>query len=1363
MLQAGEFSIPEIRAEGDFYDSDHCSIEIDRFFQILDEDENSDPSARHSPNSLEGLQCENFGPSEHYSAAVKHDKDSPPQDGMQQAMGIPSVEVGVLGSILQPSAYFGAYDSMARDESDRLYELPGSQIFPNWKLDQEKLDTSSQTNGKYSLRSDPFALQSDWLALSSSGHNNCFFDSATPSTNTVTSSSVDNRYLQNRAQGWNTQSEIAFGVANYFSDCTNSVKINYMDCKRENGFKHMKDRSSNQLEVKSETVMNLPPLSCYSMLQRKDEGSSNATLVDESCLGDGTMHAGGVASSGAPLGNRCTYNFEVASIESAVSLPVSPSAEVHGGQMTDIMCEASRHPPVSYCEGFTTDGVDASFADYASEHLLFGTYHQQSVPSNEQTVPSIKNERQDQLLIPHSMCSSSDLNLGVQERTLGVSQSVAYLMNTDVPEICYAELNGHQDNGFKCEGSEHSSLMSITRNCSSDADDGNSTCRASWKVFPDCRPFNPHKDMVSIKDGKQNKLLSSHSTFTHAVIDTDEAVDKSLSRDGSYDDSDTDICILEDMSDPRCQPLIADRGKHHPYTQRSTFIEPLHHPGVAGTRLRANDERLTFHVALQDLSQTKSEASPPDGVLAVPLLRHQRIALSWMVQKETASFHCSGGILADDQGLGKTVSTIALILMEKPPTAKLIPKVVEQAEINALNLDDDDDNGVHGGSVNITINKGPTESKNSFVAGNGRPAAGTLVVCPTSVLRQWAEELQNKVSREANLSVLVYHGSHRTRDPAELAKHDVVITTYSIVSMEVPKQPLDDQDDEEKIKLGADDLSVVTTNRKRKNPPSKKSSKNKKGMDGPLLESTARPLARVGWFRVVLDEAQSIKNHRTQVARACWGLRAKRRWCLSGTPIQNAVDDLYSYFRFLRYDPYAVYKSFCSNIKVPIHKNPTNGYKKLQAVLKTVMLRRTKGTLIDGMPIINLPPKFVSLKKVDFSDEERNFYSRLEADSRAQFKVYAAAGTVKQNYVNILLMLLRLRQACDHPLLVKGYDSNSVWRSSVETARKLPREKQIHLLNCLEACLAICSICNDPPEDAVVTICGHVFCNQCICEHLTGDDNLCPVTHCKVQLGVTCVFSKATLKSSLSDQLGHDCSLDSTELVRTPELCTEFLPADSSKIKAALQILESVSKPKHSTYDNTKPFDDFSSYSGSNYSLGEESNTHDKIHSNMGNGSSAPVAEKAIVFSQWTRMLDLLEARLKNSSIQYRRLDGTMSVVARDRAVKDFNTLPEVSVMIMSLKAASLGLNMVAACHVLLLDLWWNPTTEDQAIDRAHRIGQTRPVTVSRLTVKDTVEDRILALQERKREMVASAFGEDETGSRQTRLTVEDLEYLFMA
>ncbi|KAK9267856.1 hypothetical protein L1049_010293 [Liquidambar formosana] len=841
------------------------------------------------------------------------------------------------------------------------------------------------------------------------------------------------------------------------------------------------------------------------------------------------------------------------------------------------------------------------------------------------------------------------------------------------------------------------------------------------------------KQLGSVKDERECTLIQPKSMGSLVSKFSPESSQSNSSDHRSHVDDDTDVCILEDISvPPRSNPSAVHVNSLVP-SQRSTFIDPLLHMGVGGMRLKANDERLIFRVALQDLSQPKSEASPPDGFLAVPLLRHQRIALSWMVQKETASLHCSGGILADDQGLGKTISTIALILKERSPSSRSCEKDVEQGELETLNLDEDDE----------VLELDGMKSSDASVQVKGRPAAGTLVVCPTSVLRQWADELHNKVTSEANLSVLVYHGSNRTKDPCELAKYDVVLTTYSIVSMEVPKQPLVDKDDDEKGKPEAHVVPSMglSSSKKRKYPPSadKRGLKDKKGMDSALLESVARPLARVGWFRVVLDEAQSIKNHRTQVARACWGLRAKRRWCLSGTPIQNAVDDLYSYFRFLRYDPYAIYKLFCSSIKVPINRNPANGYKKLQAVLKTIMLRRTKGTLLDGEPIINLPPKSVELKKVDFSKEERDFYSRLEADSRAQFEVYAAAGTVKQNYVNILLMLLRLRQACDHPLLVKGYDSNSVWRTSVETAKKLPREKQIFLLNCLEASLAICGICNDPPEDAVVSICGHVFCNQCICEHLTGDDTQCPTTNCKVRLCLSAVFSKAALKSSLSDQSVQDSSFDcsGSELVEAPEPCSVSRSFDSSKIKAALEVLQSLSKPQDCTSRNSslKLLNEITSCpeSSSDPHSGEVlKDIPDKRNLVVDEGlndSIKVVGEKAIVFSQWTRMLDLLEDCLKNSSIQYRRLDGTMSVMARDKAVKDFNTLPEVSVMIMSLKAASLGLNMVAACHVLLLDLWWNPTTEDQAIDRAHRIGQTRPVTVLRLTVKDTVEDRILALQ----------------------------------
>ncbi|KAK4421240.1 Helicase-like transcription factor CHR28 [Sesamum alatum] len=830
-------------------------------------------------------------------------------------------------------------------------------------------------------------------------------------------------------------------------------------------------------------------------------------------------------------------------------------------------------------------------------------------------------------------------------------------------------------------------------------------------------------------------------------------------------DSDSDVCILEDMSAPACPSRIAMNTKSIVASQSFTSRDPGNHIVAAHSRFKPNDERVIFRVALQDLSQPKAEATPPDGVLSVPLLKHQRIALSWMVNKETKSACCSGGILADDQGLGKTISTIALILKERSPPSKTPKTNEKQSETETLNLDEDDDGALetyHQGAEPCQVNGSPTNGGKTSLQAKGRPSGGTLIVCPTSVLRQWSEELHNKVTSEADLSVLVYHGSNRTKDPLELAKYDVVVTTYAIVSMEVPKQPVVDENDDQ---IGSP-LKEFSSCRKRKLPEimsDKKSSvsrKARKGINNELLENMSGPLAKVGWFRVVLDEAQSIKNHRTQVARACWGLRAKRRWCLSGTPIQNAIDDLYSYFRFLRHEPYAVFRTFCEQLKVPIHRSPRNGYKKLQAVLKTVMLRRTKGTLIDGEPIVNLPPKTIELKKVDFSKEERDFYCRLEAESRAQFAEYAAAGTVKQNYVNILLMLLRLRQACDHPLLVKGFSSNSKMTSSIEMAKKLSREKQISLLNCLEASLAICGICSDPPEDAVVTVCGHVFCNQCICEHIIGDDTQCPTKKCKNSLTMSCVFSTTTLRIALSDKL-NVANTENSEVAEVSEPRLLRCPEDSSKIKAALDVLLSLSKPQDcATRTNGSEL----IHGGCSEKLrvcdsGEDNRSLDMNRDS--NNSVKVMGEKAIVFSQWTGMLDLLEACLKNSSIQYRRLDGTMPVAARDRAVKDFNSLPQVSVMIMSLKAASLGLNMVAACNVILLDLWWNPTTEDQAIDRAHRIGQKRPVSVFRLTVKDTVEDRILALQQRKRKMVSSAFGEDQTGSRQTRLTVEDLKYLF--
>ncbi|KAH0855056.1 hypothetical protein HID58_020536 [Brassica napus] len=837
--------------------------------------------------------------------------------------------------------------------------------------------------------------------------------------------------------------------------------------------------------------------------------------------------------------------------------------------------------------------------------------------------------------------------------------------------------------------------------------------------------------------------------------------------------------------------------------------DPIHRVGVGEDMNSENDERLIYQAALQDLNQPKTEIDLPPGILSVPLMRHQKIALAWMFQKETTSLHCSGGILADDQGLGKTVSMIALILKQKfesqlkseistkgeaeildldaddelenakheskshakpelnsRNSETTVLSIKEEAEILDLDAYDESENAKHESeshaktelkvltnSETTVLSVGDSDENDSSDAEKvkdeevstsvrefkrKRPAAGTLVVCPASLVRQWARELDEKVSDESKLSVLVYHGGNRTKDPVELAKYDVVVTTYAIVTNEAPKQSLLDDDEND------EDNNQKHGNKKKRKVAMKASKKSKKrgrkSMDGSSFDSDCGTLSRVGWLRVVLDEAQTIKNHTTQVARACCTLRAKRRWCLSGTPIQNTIDDLYSYFRFLRYNPYAVYKSFYHTIKVPISKSSLHGYKKLQAVLKAIMLRRTKGTLLDGKPIINLPPKKISLSKVDFSVEERSFYKKLEADSRSQFKAYAAAGTLGQNYGNILLMLLRLRQACDHPQLVNGYNSDPLGKESEEAVERLPREARINLLNRLESSSAICNICDDPPENPVVTLCGHVFCYQCASEHITGDENVCPVRRCREDIGRDVVFSESSLRKCITNDTGCSSSQDRSALQKS-----EF---SSSKIKAVLDILKSLSEHGQMP-SSSQPHDD-----DDDVTIIEPTT----LHSSSPN--QGPI--KTIVFSQWTGMLDLVELSFIENGIEFRRLDGTMSLAARDRAVKEFSNDPDVEVMLMSLKAGNLGLNMVNACHVILLDLWWNPTTEDQAIDRAHRIGQTRPVSVTRITIKGTVEDRILLLQEEKRKIVASAYGEEHGGSSATRLTVDDLKYLFM-
>lgn len=831
------------------------------------------------------------------------------------------------------------------------------------------------------------------------------------------------------------------------------------------------------------------------------------------------------------------------------------------------------------------------------------------------------------------------------------------------------------------------------------------------------------------------------------------------------------------------------------------------------------------------------------------LLRHQRRALMWMIRKETGRSATKGGILADDQGLGKTVSTIALIMCQPRAEEERIEVAEEREDDGKEKESDADGDGDGNREENDAIGDGDAAKKKESIDNDlilievstkeveqqltkeaAKKAkeekylkskgllAGTLVVCPSTVLYQWEEEIRSKTPRRltdfGDNRVYVYHGKSKGITPQTLARFQVVLTTYGTMTQELPefKRPVEKQ-----MYGGNEPIDLVEED---EDGASGKGKKRKRTVSG-------GPLYQVKWHRVVLDEAQVIKNHRTVAAHAAWALNADRRWCLSGTPIQNSVDDLYSYFKFLQYSPYNKYSTFKELIKDPISRDDSRiGFPRLRVILQNILLRRTKTTKIDGDPIISLPERRVNLVKIDFSKEERKFYDRVEKEAMSKMKAIQSEGTVGQNYISMLYMLLRLRQACNHPLLVRGASSAFApgrQLSKVElmaekaAAKKLSPALRASLSATLKDSMSECVACNDVPEDPMVSICGHTFCRQCVTAAISsagqgmGEEELaflCP--RCREALHKNKIFSSDALddggrstpvtNANALQEIEIDYDDDSDVAVEDESSNDEKKNArrgsppghsrSSSKIEALMKILKELRDGSDPDKNNSPSGEDSNGTSATktegkpvvrNVSMaklheaitrGSGSSSFGKSSSPFGTNHSSghmdqrshrlPHMEKVIVFSQWTSMLDLIETALTRENFLFRRLDGTQSLNARRTSIKDFTRLPEVSVMLVSLKAASLGVNLVSANHVVLMDLWYNPSTEDQAIDRAHRIGQTKPVNVTRITIKDTVEDNILQLQEKKQKMVSSAFGENGAGAGLgMRLTMDEIMNLF--
>jgi superfamily II DNA or RNA helicase len=150
---------------------------------------------------------------------------------------------------------------------------------------------------------------------------------------------------------------------------------------------------------------------------------------------------------------------------------------------------------------------------------------------------------------------------------------------------------------------------------------------------------------------------------------------------------------------------------------------------------------------------------------------------------------------------------------------------------------------------------------------------------------------------------------------------------------------------------------------------------------------------------------------------------------------------------------------------------------------------------------------------------------------------------------------------------------------------------------------------------------------------------------------------------------------------------------------------------------------------------------------------------KALVFSQFLGMLALIRAKLDELGVKYEYFDGSTSAPDREKAIQSFQNTDEVRVFLISLKAGGVGLNLTAADYVYIVDPWWNPAVEQQAIDRTHRIGQTKNIFAYRMICRDTIEDKILSLQDKKRALAKDIISDD--ASFVKALTREDVEYLF--
>lgn len=393
----------------------------------------------------------------------------------------------------------------------------------------------------------------------------------------------------------------------------------------------------------------------------------------------------------------------------------------------------------------------------------------------------------------------------------------------------------------------------------------------------------------------------------------------------------------------------------------------------------------------------------PQGMNAT-LYPHQRVGLEFMVKCETAFM--KGGIVSDEMGLGKTIQVIALMLSNQCP---LVPK------------------------------------------------RATLIVVPVAILFQWKEEIE----QFSELRVCIYHGPNRRSFSLLLNDFDVVITSYDIVSNEMP------------------------INEEKKKRPA-----------GPLHKTT--------FHRIVLDEGHLIRNRSTKRSISCVALKASVRWVLTGTPIQNSLDDLFPLIAFLRippFDKYSKWRAAFGNKNMNITKKKMDD---LQLFLSKFVIRRTHSETKSDLPKLH-----IHVVEREFKTWEKDLYDLVEKRAQDDYQKLVSKGIVLKSYAHVLTMLLRLRQLCDSVDLVHQNEKGGA--AILKAIFKANREGRVDKASLVEKLSpnalrrlkddenknfesSECPICMDVCDNVCISsCCGQPFCTDCLDESLHNAEGSCPL------------------------------------------------------------------------------------------------------------------------------------------------------------------------------------------------------------------------------------------------------------------------------